>query len=51
MAPLVTAAADVRPSLARQALQQHAGNRQAAARALGVSRSTLWRWLQQEGAG
>ena len=52
MAPsMVRAGADMRPSLARQALQQHAGNRQAAARALGVSRSTLWRWLQQEEAG
>lgn len=31
---------------ARQALQRHAGNRSAAAHELGVSRTTLWRWLR-----
>ncbi|MCY1558771.1 propionate catabolism operon regulatory protein PrpR [compost metagenome] len=32
------------------ALQTQGGNRQAAARQLGVSRSTLWRWMREHGA-
>ncbi|MCY1239902.1 Propionate catabolism operon regulatory protein [compost metagenome] len=32
------------------ALQAQGGNRQAAARQLGVSRSTLWRWMRERGA-
>ncbi|MES2186144.1 MAG: propionate catabolism operon regulatory protein PrpR [Pseudomonadota bacterium] len=34
---------------AEAALQSAGGNRQKAARALGVSRSTLWRWLRDSG--
>jgi propionate catabolism operon transcriptional regulator len=33
------------------ALNANRGNRQAAARQLGVSRSTLWRWMRDHGAG
>jgi len=33
-----------------QLLHRHGGQRGAAAAALGVSRSTLWRWLQEDGA-
>jgi len=32
------------------ALAAQGGNRQAAARQLGVSRSTLWRWQREHGA-
>jgi len=35
-----------RTEQARQALQHHQGRHQDAARALGVSRATLWRWLK-----
>ncbi|QHI99898.1 propionate catabolism operon regulatory protein PrpR [Xylophilus rhododendri] len=35
-----------RAERARRTLEQHFGNHQAAALALGVSRSTLWRWLR-----
>lgn len=42
-----TAHPDERATLARQALEQHRGRHQDAARALGVSRATLWRWLNQ----
>jgi len=38
------------PAALAALLQQHGGQRGAAARALGVSRSTLWRWLQEDGA-
>ncbi len=42
-----------RPAIAqrliRAALREHGGNRTAAARALGVSRSTLYRWMRQRG--
>ncbi len=33
------------------ALQASKGNRQAAAKQLGISRSTLWRWMRERGAG
>ena len=35
----------------RQALQDAGGNRAAAAEALGVSRSTLWRRMRKYGVG
>ena len=37
------------PATLQTLLQQHRGQRGAVARALGVSRSTLWRWLQEDG--
>jgi len=36
-----------RAELVVAALARHAGNRQLAARQLGISRATLWRWMQQ----
>ncbi len=39
--------ANPRQALAREALQRHGGQRQAAAQALGISRATLWRWSQE----
>jgi len=38
-----------RTQQARTLLEQHFGNHQATAKALGVSRSTLWRWLKSAG--
>ncbi|MBA4285880.1 MAG: propionate catabolism operon regulatory protein PrpR [Xanthomonadaceae bacterium] len=38
------------PAALQALLRQHRGQRAAAAQALGVSRSTLWRWLQDDGA-
>ncbi|WPB59473.1 propionate catabolism operon regulatory protein PrpR [Xylophilus sp. GOD-11R] len=40
---------DDRGARARAVLARHFGNHQAAARAMGVSRSTLWRWLRTTG--
>jgi len=37
-----------RAQAAQGALAEHGGSRQAAARALGISRATLWRWLQEQ---
>ena len=34
---------------ARRMLDRHFGNHQATAKALGVSRSTLWRWMKEGG--
>ena len=32
-----------------QVLREHGGNRTRAARALGVNRTTLWRWMKRTG--
>jgi len=48
-APAVMLDAD-RADRARQVLAQHFGNHQAAAQAMGISRSTLWRWLKPPAA-
>ncbi|WP_371820282.1 helix-turn-helix domain-containing protein [Verticiella alkaliphila] len=45
-APLRAHLADVARQQAQRAVAAHAGNQAAAARALGVSRSTLWRRLR-----
>ncbi|MCZ2496367.1 propionate catabolism operon regulatory protein PrpR [Xylophilus sp. Kf1] len=38
-----------RAARAQQALSRHFGNHRATAQALGISRSTLWRWLKDAG--
>jgi transcriptional regulator of acetoin/glycerol metabolism len=37
------------PTRLRAALDQHRWNRTATARALGVGRNTLWRWMRRAG--
>lgn len=41
--------AQLTATLVRAALERAQGNRAAAAKALGVSRTTLWRWMQAQG--
>ena len=47
--PATTAGVGPERGLIEQVLSEADGNRDAAARALGISRVTLWRWMKEAG--